>query len=275
MRLGTNTPSTSSSPSVPSSSSSSIARTSEGSRAYAELLIPPRSSVEESFRCLGPARPAPVFSPDGGCRCLDATRLTYSVYASPPPAPPPGPNRPVAWYRPAPAASFIAPSDPCSPNCAPAVPSARRPASIGPALTPASALTPLSLATDGNPVPRTLHTRGRVFPPNSPVKTSMSSVDVCCLLGVNLIVISTSPFAGISPDLGYTSNALFSVLSLSSNSNAMGTLHASRTVLTEVDPRAQRPKSTCFGNLASFGVGYACMGRIAFLSPPARMRTQS
>ena len=124
-------------------------------------------------------------------------------------------------------------------------------------------------------MPRTLHTRGRVFPPNSPVKTSMSSVDVCCLLGVNLIVISTSPFAGISPDLGYTSNALFSELSLSSNSNAMGTLHASRTVLTDVDPRAQRPKSTCFGNLASFGVGYACMGRIAFLSPPARMRTQS
>mmetsp|Transcript_1280 Transcript_1280/g.5007 ORF Transcript_1280/g.5007 Transcript_1280/m.5007 type:complete len:202 (+) Transcript_1280:578-1183(+) len=93
IRLGTNTPSTSSSSS--SSSPSSSMDTSSGSSRTRSVELRPESSVLESFLCLGPA---PVFSPLGGCRCRPdaATRLTYSVYASPPPAPPPGPNLPLA-----------------------------------------------------------------------------------------------------------------------------------------------------------------------------------
>mmetsp|Transcript_13338 Transcript_13338/g.32038 ORF Transcript_13338/g.32038 Transcript_13338/m.32038 type:complete len:316 (-) Transcript_13338:415-1362(-) len=230
---------------------------------------------------------------------------TYSVYASPPPAPPPPPPEPFCLRSlalpspPAPpvrlnvadrectvadrdpflaAAPAPPPMPPCAPKPAapgacdmPTVPSTRCPKSRSP-LPSRRSETPWSRVTEGNPVPVTTHVKGSKL--NCEIFTSISSVLVMSLLGVNDTSTAISPLAGTMPLRGCTSNTLDSVESNSSYSNAIGTLQRSEMRLTWRCITPHFPKSIARGNTASFITGYAWMGTSRF-SSSLWMRTQS
>mmetsp|Transcript_30994 Transcript_30994/g.101030 ORF Transcript_30994/g.101030 Transcript_30994/m.101030 type:complete len:259 (+) Transcript_30994:1411-2187(+) len=209
------------------------------------------------------------------------------VYASPPPAPPPGPWLPfnnAASVRilttgyPS-VCGLIGTSEPFMsvsmsiPGVRAAVPPSsdeeRRLAAVALAPLPRSeravASSPSPAVSAGMADPTTLHTSGSAL--NCETITCSFKLEVESLVGLKLMVTSTSPFAGMTPEAGSTANSGFCSSGRMANSNSMGTLQRSVTTLLDVSISGHWPRSTRFGKNTSFATGYAWIGTSRFSSP--------